>query len=75
MKYKSAVTVDRTRDLKIFSLTLSQLSYPGVDNCSFLHSGNVSLLTTCVNEVSRVIPPFLLNVILANTKFDLRQFA
>ncbi|CAN1162755.1 hypothetical protein LINPERHAP2_LOCUS24659, partial [Linum perenne] len=24
----SAVSVDRTRDLQIFSLTLSQLSYP-----------------------------------------------
>ncbi|KAF7831201.1 hypothetical protein G2W53_013534 [Senna tora] len=25
---KNAVSVDRTRDLQIFSLTLSQLSYP-----------------------------------------------
>ena len=28
-KKKRAVTRDRTRDLQIFSLTLSQLSYPG----------------------------------------------
>ena len=27
-KRESAVSVDRTRDLQIFSLTLSQLSYP-----------------------------------------------
>ncbi len=27
-KTKHAVSVDRTRDLQIFSLTLSQLSYP-----------------------------------------------
>ena len=28
LKQKIAVSVDRTRDLQIFSLTLSQLSYP-----------------------------------------------
>lgn len=28
LKVQNAVSVDRTRDLQIFSLTLSQLSYP-----------------------------------------------
>ena len=32
---KDAVTRDRTRDLQIFSLTLSQLSYHGSDALNF----------------------------------------
>jgi hypothetical protein len=34
-KLQIAVSVDRTRDLQIFSLTLSQLSYPR--NCDYLY--------------------------------------
>jgi hypothetical protein len=41
--YKSAVSVDRTRDRQIFSLTVSQLSYPGLITVSLL--SHMGLLT------------------------------
>ncbi len=59
--YKSAVSVDRTRDRQIFSLTLSQLSYPGIITVSLLSRlgfeprmprSQRGVLTTILTELS-----------------------
>jgi hypothetical protein len=61
MKRFSAVSVDRTRDLQIFSLTLSQLSYPRIPRTTSLTLANVfspgfepetfSVLDWCDNQL------------------------
>lgn len=53
---KNAVTRDRTGDLQIFSLTLSQLSYHGYEILKKPHTHKITSLSTS-SQALRTSPP------------------
>ena len=63
IKKENAVSVDRTRDLQIFSLTLSQLSYPRKSNNA--PAGNRTRVCTVAGYYSTTRPLVLRHGILA----------